>query len=153
MDKVAISADGVVTGFGKVAGRTVCAYARILPPAGHAGRNARQEDLPIMDMAMKMKAPMVGFIDSGGTHPGRINGWTVIPTYSTGNSRPRRDPADIGHHGAAAGGAVYSPAMTDFIFMVKKDQLHVHHRAGRGQSVTSEEIDNGSAGRRDDALH
>jgi acetyl-CoA carboxylase carboxyltransferase component len=123
MDKLSIPADGVVTGFGKVNGRTVCAYAQDFTARGgtlgemHAGKICR-----IMDLAMKMKVPMVGFIDSGGA---RIQeGINALDGY--GNIFFRNScasgviPQISAIMGPAAGGAVYSPAMTDFVFMVKK---------------------------------
>jgi acetyl-CoA carboxylase carboxyltransferase component len=67
MDKVSIPADGVITGFGKVNGRTVCAYAQdFTARGGSLGEMHAKKICRIMDLAMKMKAPMVGFLDSGG---------------------------------------------------------------------------------------
>ena len=63
LDKVSIPADGVVTGFGKVNGRTVCAFAQdFTARGGTLGEMHARKICRIMDLAMKMKAPMVGFI-------------------------------------------------------------------------------------------
>jgi acetyl-CoA carboxylase carboxyltransferase component len=66
LDKVNIPADGVVTGYGKVNGRTVCAYAQdFTSRGGTLGEMHAKKICRVMDLAMKMKVPMVGFIDSG----------------------------------------------------------------------------------------
>ena len=123
LDKVSIPADGVITGFGKVNGRTVCAYAQdFTARGGTLGEMHAKKICRVMDLAMKMKVPMVGFIDSGGA---RIQeGINALDGY--GNIFFRNScasgviPQISAIMGPAAGGAVYSPAMTDFVFMVKK---------------------------------
>ena len=73
-----------------------------------------------MDMAMKAGAPVIGLNDSRrGAHPGRRRSSPAMPTCSCATRSPRCHPANQPDHGPCAGGAVYSPAMTDFIFMVK----------------------------------
>ncbi|MCK4274795.1 MAG: methylmalonyl-CoA carboxyltransferase, partial [Dehalococcoidales bacterium] len=116
MDKVSIPADGVVTGYGKVNGRTVCAYAQdFTARGGTLGEMHAKKICRVMDLAMKMKVPMVGFIDSGGA---RIQeGINALDGY--GNIFFRNScasgviPQISAIMGPAAGGAVYSPAMTD----------------------------------------
>ena len=67
MDKVSIPAEGVVTGYGKVNGRTVCAFAQDFTSLGGTpGEMHARKICHIMDMAMSIKAPIVGLIDSGG---------------------------------------------------------------------------------------
>ncbi len=149
MDKVTIPADGVVTGFGKVNGRTVCAYAQdFTARGGTLGEMHAKKICRVMDLAMKMKVPMVGFIDSGGA---RIQeGINALDGY--GNIFYRNScasgviPQISAIMGPAAGGAVYSPAMTDFVFMVKKTSYMFITGPAVVKSVTSEEITNEELG-------
>jgi acetyl-CoA carboxylase carboxyltransferase component len=149
LDKVSIPADGVVTGFGKVAGRTVCAYAQdFTARGGTLGEMHAKKICRVMDLAMKMKRPMVGFIDSGGA---RIQeGINALDGY--GNIFFRNScasgviPQISAVMGPAAGGAVYSPAMTDFVFMVKKTSYMFITGPAVVKSVTGEEIGNEELG-------
>jgi acetyl-CoA carboxylase carboxyltransferase component len=149
MDKVSIPADGVVTGFGKVNGRTVCAYGQdFTARGGTLGEMHARKICRIMDTAMKMKVPMVGFIDSGGA---RIQeGINALDGY--GNIFFRNScasgviPQISAIMGPAAGGAVYSPAMTDFVFMVKKTSYMFITGPAVVKSVTGEEIGNDELG-------
>jgi acetyl-CoA carboxylase carboxyltransferase component len=149
MDKVSIPADGVVTGFGKVGGRTVCAYAQdFTARGGTLGEMHAKKICRVMDLAMKMKVPMVGFIDSGGA---RIQeGINALDGY--GNIFYRNSAASgvipqiSAIMGPAAGGAVYSPAMTDFVFMVKKTSYMFITGPAVVKSVTGEEIGNDELG-------
>jgi acetyl-CoA carboxylase carboxyltransferase component len=149
MDKISIPADGVVTGFGKVNGRTVCAFAQdFTARAGTLGEMHARKICRVMDLAMKMKVPMVGFIDSGGA---RIQeGINALDGY--GNIFYRNSAASgvipqiSAVMGPAAGGAVYSPAMTDFVFMVKKTSYMFITGPAVVKSVTSEEITNEELG-------
>lgn len=143
MDKLDIPADGVVTGYGQVNGRTVCAYAQDFTSRGgtlgemHAGKICK-----VMDLAMKMKCPMISLIDSGGA---RIQeGVNALDGY--GNIFFRNAcasgviPQLSAVMGSAAGGAVYSPAMTDFVFMVKKTSYMYITGPQVVKAATSEEI-------------
>jgi acetyl-CoA carboxylase carboxyltransferase component len=149
MDKVSIPADGVITGFGKVNGRTVCAYAQdFTARGGTLGEMHARKICRVMDLAMKMQVPMVGFIDSGGA---RIQeGINALDGY--GNIFFRNScasgviPQISAIMGPAAGGAVYSPAMTDFVFMVKKSSYMFITGPGVVKSVTGEEIGNEELG-------
>jgi len=149
MDKVSIPADGVITGFGKVNGRTVCAYAQdFTARGGTLGEMHAKKICRIMDMAMKMKVPMVGFIDSGGA---RIQeGINALDGYSNiffrNSSASGVIPQISAIMGPAAGGAVYSPAMTDFVFMVKKTSYMFITGPAVVKSVTGEEIGNEELG-------
>jgi acetyl-CoA carboxylase carboxyltransferase component len=149
LDKVAIPADGVVTGFGKVGGRTVCAYAQdFTARGGTLGEMHAKKICRIMDLAMKMKAPMVGFIDSGGA---RIQeGINALDGYSNiffrNSAASGVIPQISAIMGPAAGGAVYSPAMTDFVFMVKKTSYMFITGPAVVKSVTGEEIGNEELG-------
>jgi acetyl-CoA carboxylase carboxyltransferase component len=149
MDKVSIPADGVVTGYGKVNGRTVCAYAQdFTARGGTLGEMHAKKICRVMDLAMKMKAPMVGFIDSGGA---RIQeGINALDGYSNifyrNSCASGVIPQISAIMGPAAGGAVYSPAMTDFVFMVKKTSYMFITGPGVVKSVTGEEIGNEELG-------
>jgi acetyl-CoA carboxylase carboxyltransferase component len=149
MDKVSIPADGVVTGYGKVNGRVVCAFAQdFTARGGTLGEMHARKICRVMDMAMKMKVPVVGFIDSGGA---RIQeGVNALDGY--GNIFFRNScasgviPQISAIMGPAAGGAVYSPAMTDFVFMVKKTSYMYITGPAVVKAVTSEEISDDELG-------
>ena len=149
MDKVSIPADGVVTGFGRVNGRTVCAYAQdFTTRGGTLGEMHARKICRVMDLAMKMKVPMVGFIDSGGA---RIQeGINALDGYSNifyrNSCASGVIPQISAIMGPAAGGAVYSPAMTDFVFMVKKTSYMFITGPAVVKSVTGEEIGNEELG-------
>jgi acetyl-CoA carboxylase carboxyltransferase component len=149
MDKVSIPADGVVTGYGKVNGRTVCAYAQdFTARGGTLGEMHAKKICRIMDMAMKMKVPMIGFIDSGGA---RIQeGINALDGYSNiffrNSCASGVIPQISAIMGPAAGGAVYSPAMTDFVFMIKKTSYMFITGPAVVKSVTGEEIGNDELG-------
>ena len=143
MDKMDIPADGVVTGYGQVNGRTVCAYAQdFTSRGGTLGEMHARKICKVMDLAMKIKCPMVSLIDSGGA---RIQeGVNALDGY--GNIFFRNAcasgviPQISAIMGPAAGGAVYSPAMTDFVFMVKKTS-HMYITGPQVvKAATSEEI-------------
>jgi len=143
IDKVSIPADGVVTGYGKVNGRTVCVFSQdFTARGGTLGEMHAKKICKVMDMAMTMKVPMVGFIDSGGA---RIQeGVNALSGY--GNIFFRNScasgviPQISAIMGPAAGGAVYSPAMTDFVFMVKKTSYMYITGPSVVKAATSEEI-------------
>jgi acetyl-CoA carboxylase carboxyltransferase component len=148
IDKVDIAADGVITGYGLVNGRTVFAFAQdFTARAGSLGEMHAKKICKVMDMALKMGKPLVGFNDSGGA---RIQeGVDALAGY--GNIFYRNAissgviPQISGIMGPCAGGAVYSPAMTDFIFMVKNTGLMFITgpdviKSVLGEIVTQEEL-------------
>ena len=149
MDKVSIPADGVVTGYGKVNGRTVCAFSQdFTAKGGTLGEMHAKKICKVMDMAMTMKVPMVGFLDSGGA---RIQeGINALDGY--GNIFFRNScasgviPQISAIMGPAAGGAVYSPAMTDFVFMVKRTSYMYITGPSVVKAATSEEISDDELG-------
>src|ERR1700744_2436911 len=122
MEKSHIAGDGVVTGFGTVNGRTVFAFAKDFPVfGGSLSETHAQKIIKIQDMAMKARAPIVGLYDAGGA---RIQeGVAALAGYSYVFRRNVIASGVIPQisviMGPCAGGDVYSPAMTDFIFMVK----------------------------------
>ncbi len=100
MEQVEIPADGVVTGFGRVNGRTVFAFAQdFTSRAGSLGEMHSRKICKVMDLALKAGVPFVGFNDSGG--PASRKGWTRSPptarsfigTPSPAGSSPRFPPS------------------------------------------------------------
>src|SRR5438093_599609 len=122
MEKSRIPGDGVVTGWGTVNGRTVFAFAKDFTVFGGSLSEAHaQKIVKIQDMAMKARAPVIGLCDAGGA---RIQeGVAALGGYGEVFKRNVIASGVIPQisviMGPCAGGDVYSPAMTDFIFMVK----------------------------------
>jgi len=127
MEKVNINADGVIVGHGKVHGRTVFAFSQdFTSMGGSLGEMHAAKICKVMDLAVKAGAPVVGLNDSGGA---RVEeGVDALKGYGEVFMRNSRASGVIPQisaiMGPCAGGAVYSPAMTDFVFMVKK-QSHM----------------------------
>ena len=114
--------DGVVTGSGKINGKLVYVFSQDFTVFGGSLSEAHAEKIcKIMDMAMKVGAPIIGINDSGGA---RIQeGVASLAGYAEVFQRNVLASGVVPQisviMGPCAGGAVYSPAMTDFIFMVK----------------------------------
>lgn len=114
--------DGVVTGWGTINGRMVYAYSQDFTVfGGSLSETHAQKICKIMDMAMQNGAPVIGLNDSGGA---RIQeGVASLAGYAEVFQRNIMASGVVPQisviMGPCAGGAVYSPAMTDFIFMVK----------------------------------
>lgn len=114
--------DGVITGFGRIDGRLVFLYAydfTIL--GGSLGEMAGKKIVKIMEHALKVGAPLIGIIDSGGARIQEgvlsLDGYGDIFFHNTLASGAV--PQITASIGPCAGGAVYSPAMTDFVIMVE----------------------------------
>jgi len=143
MDKIHVPADGVVTGFGKVNGRTVCAFAQDFTiRGGTLGEMHAKKICKVMDMALSIKAPIVGLIDSGGARIqegiNALDGYGRI--FFRNSCASGVIPQISAIMGPAAGGAVYSPAQTDFVFMVKKTSYMYITGPNVVKAATSEEI-------------
>lgn len=115
--------DGVVTGYGTVDGRLVFAYAQDFTVLGGSlGEYHAEKIVKVQNMALKMGAPIVGLNDSGGARIQEgvcaLSGFGKIFYNNTISSGVIPQISVI--MGPCAGGAVYSPAITDFIFMVDK---------------------------------
>lgn len=115
--------DGVVTGYGTVDGRLVFAYAQDFTVLGGSlGEYHAEKIVKVQNMALKMGAPIVGLNDSGGARiqegVNALSGFAKIFYNNTISSGVIPQISVI--MGPCAGGAVYSPAITDFIFMVDK---------------------------------
>lgn len=112
--------DGVITGYGKVNGRLVYAYSQDFNVLGGSlGTTHAAKIVKIQEMALKTGSPMVGLIDSGGARIqegiSSLDGYANIFKQNILSSGVIPQISVI--MGPAAGGAVYSPALTDFIFM------------------------------------
>ena len=122
MGEQSVPGDGVVTGFGTINGRVVFVFSQDFTVFGGSLSEAHSEKIcKIMDHAMKVGAPVIGLNDSGGA---RIQeGVASLAGYAEVFQRNVLASGVIPQisliMGPCAGGAVYSPAMTDFIFMVK----------------------------------
>jgi propionyl-CoA carboxylase beta chain len=118
-----IPGDGVVTGYGTVDGRRVCVFSQDFTVfGGSLGEVFAEKIVKVMDLAIRMGVPVVGINDSGGA---RIQeGVVSLGGYGDIFYRNVKASGVIPQisaiMGPCAGGAVYSPAMTDFIFMVKE---------------------------------
>ena len=123
MDQKKLPGDGVVTGSGAVKGFPVCVYAQDFTVAGGSlGLAHARKITKIMDHAMKMGVPLIGINDSGGARiqegVNSLAGYGEIFYRNTLASGVIPQLSVI--LGPCAGGAVYSPALTDFVFVVDK---------------------------------
>jgi len=123
MDKVEIPADGVVTGYGTIEGRPVFVFSQdFTVTGGSLGEAHALKIVKMQDMALKMGVPVIGINDSGGARiqegVDSLRGYGMIFFRNTRASGVIPQISVI--LGPCAGGAVYSPAITDFVFMVDK---------------------------------
>jgi len=123
MPETQAPAEGVVAGYGRVNGRLVYAYAQDFTVIGGSlGEMHAAKICKVMDLAGKMGAPLVGINDSGGARiqegVDALSGYGKIFYRNSINSGVIPQISVI--MGPCAGGAVYSPALTDFVFMVDK---------------------------------
>ncbi len=122
MEERRIAGDGVVCGHGRIEGRLVYAFAQDFTVFGGSVSAANAEKIcKIMDLAMKMGAPLIGLNDSGGARiqegVASLAGYADIFLRNTLASGVVPQISAI--MGPCAGGAVYSPAITDFVIMVE----------------------------------
>ena len=123
MDQKKIPGDGVVTGYGTIDGRTVYVFSQDFTVFGGSLSGAFAEKVcKIMDLAMKTGAPVIGINDSGGARiqEGVVSLAGYADIFQRNVMASGVVPQISAILGPCAGGAVYSPAMTDFIFMAKK---------------------------------
>ncbi len=123
MDKKHLPGDGVITGTGKIGKHPVCIYAQDFTVAGGSlGFMHAKKITKIMDHAMRLKVPLIGINDSGGARiqegVNSLAGYGEIFYRNTQASGVIPQISVI--LGPCAGGAVYSPALTDFVFVVDK---------------------------------
>jgi propionyl-CoA carboxylase beta chain len=138
-----IPGDGVVTGYGMINGRLVFVYSQDFTVYGGALSETHAEKIcKIMDQAMKVGAPVIGLNDSGGA---RIQeGVASLGGYADVFQRNVMASGVVPQisliMGPSAGGAVYSPALTDFIFMVKDSSYMFVTGPEVVKTVTHEEV-------------
>lgn len=143
MDKKKIPGDGIVTGYGKVDGRLVYVFAQDFTVfGGTLSRTNANKVIKLMDLALKMGAPVIGLNDSGGA---RIQeGVQSLGGYADLFHRNVMSSGVIPQIsailGPCAGGAVYSPALTDFIFMAQKSSYMFVTGPDVIKTVTHEEV-------------
>lgn len=123
MDKKHLPGDGVITGTGTISGFPVCIFAQDFTVAGGSlGLMHARKITKIMDHAMSLKIPLIGINDSGGARiqegVNSLAGYGEIFYRNTQASGVIPQISVI--LGPCAGGAVYSPALTDFVFVVDK---------------------------------
>jgi propionyl-CoA carboxylase beta chain len=143
MDKQRIPGDGVVTGYGTIQSRLVYAFAQDFTVfGGSLSETYAAKIVKIMDLAMKNGAPIVGLNDSGGARIQEgvvsLGGYADIFLRNTLASGVVPQISAI--MGPCAGGAVYSPAITDFILMVKKTSYMFVTGPDVIKTVTHEEV-------------
>lgn len=149
MDDTHPLGDGVVTGWGKVDGRIVYAYAQDFTVLGGSlGEAHGMKIARLMDLALQNGAPLVGLNDSGGA---RIQeGVDSLAAYGEIFYRNTRASGVIPQIsvilGPCAGGAVYSPAITDFVFMVENTAHMFITGPEVVRAVTHEDVDFDSLG-------
>ncbi len=143
MAKQKFSGDGVVTGSGKINDKLVFVFSQDFTVFGGSLSEAHAEKIcKIMDMAIKVGAPVIGINDSGGA---RIQeGVASLAGYAEVFQRNVLASGVIPQisviMGPCAGGAVYSPAMTDFIFMVKNTSFMFVTGPDVVKTVTQESV-------------
>ena len=143
MQEKEIPGDGVVTGYGTVRGRLVFAYAEdFTVEGGSLGEMHAHKIAQMQEMALKMGAPVIGINDSGGARIQEgidaLSGFGRIFMNNTSASGVIPQLAVI--MGPCAGGAVYSPALMDFVFMVKNTSDMFLTGPAVIKSVTAEEV-------------
>ena len=143
MEKKEMPGEGVVTGYGTIDGRLVYAYAQDFTVSGGSlGEKHAHKIWKVQDLALKMGAPCIGINDSGGARiqeaVDALSGFGGIFYRNTASSGVIPQISVI--MGPCAGGAVYSPAITDFIYMVKNTSQMFITGPAVIKSVTAEEV-------------
>ncbi len=149
MQEKQIAGDGVITGFGKINSRPVFVYSQDFTVfGGSMSRTQADKILKVMDLALKNGAPIIGLKDSGGA---RIQeGVSALGAYGDIMQQNVRlsgvVPQISAIMGPCAGGAVYSPALSDFIFMVENSSYMFLTGPDVIKTVTHEEISKAELG-------
>jgi propionyl-CoA carboxylase beta chain len=138
-----VPGDGVVTGYGMINGRLVFVFSQDFTVFGGSLSEAHAEKIcKVMDQAMKVGAPVIGLNDSGGARiqegVASLGGYAEI--FQRNVSASGVIPQISLIMGPSAGGAVYSPALTDFIFMVKDSSYMFVTGPEVVKTVTHEEV-------------
>jgi acetyl-CoA carboxylase carboxyltransferase component len=138
-----ILGDGVVTGYGKVDGRLVYVFSQDFTVFGGSLSEAHAEKIcKVMDLAMKNGAPIIGLNDSGGARiqEGVVSLGAYADIFLRNTLASGVVPQISAIMGPCAGGAVYSPAITDFIFMVEETSYMFVTGPNVVKAVTHEDV-------------
>ncbi len=147
MSKRVYLGDGVITGIGKIDGRTVAVYAQDFTViGGSVGEMHAKKISQLYDLAMKLGIPVIGLNDSGGARiqegVDSLKGYGEI--FYRNVLASGVIPQIVAIMGPCAGGAVYSPALADFIIMTQKSFMFITGpkvvKAATGEEVTFEEL-------------
>jgi propionyl-CoA carboxylase beta chain len=143
LDRQKFPGDGVVTGTGTIDGRTVCVFSQDFTVFGGSLSEAHAEKIvKIMDLALKIGCPVVGLNDSGGARIQEgvvsLGGYAEIFLRNTLVSGVVPQISAV--MGPCAGGAVYSPAITDFVLMVKNTSYMFVTGPNVVKTVTQENV-------------
>lgn len=143
LDQQSYPGDGVVTGFAKINGRPVALYSQDFTVFGGSLSETHAEKIvKVMNMAMKAGIPVIGLNDSGGARiqegVNSLGGYADIFLLNTLASGVVPQISVV--LGPCAGGAVYSPAITDFIFMVKNTSYMFVTGPNVVKTVTHEDV-------------
>jgi len=143
LEKQKILGDGVITGYGKINGRLVYVFSQDFTVFGGSLAEAHAEKIcKIMDLAMKNGAPVIGLNDSGGARiqEGVVSLGGYADIFYKNTLASGVIPQISAIMGPCAGGAVYSPAITDFIMMVENTSYMFVTGPNVVKTVTHEEI-------------
>jgi len=143
LDQQIVPSDSVVTGWGTIEGRLVYVFSQDFTVLGGSLGEVHAEKIcKIMDMAMKNGAPVVGLNDSGGARiqEGVVSLAGYADIFLKNTLASGVIPQISAIMGPCAGGAVYSPALTDFIFMVKNSSYMFVTGPDVVKTVTHEEV-------------
>jgi propionyl-CoA carboxylase beta chain len=143
LEKQKFLGDGVITGFARIEGRPVAIYSQDFTVFGGSLSEAHAEKIcKIMDMALKVGVPIIGLNDSGGARiqegVASLGGYAEIFLRNTLASGVVPQISAV--LGPCAGGAVYSPAITDFVFMSRKNSYMFVTGPNVVKTVTHEEV-------------
>jgi propionyl-CoA carboxylase beta chain len=143
LDDKKIAGDGVVTGYGKIHGRPIYVFSQDFTVFGGSLSETHAEKIcKIMDMAMKNGVPIIGLNDSGGARiqegVSSLGGYAEV--FWRNSMASGVVPQLSAVMGPCAGGAVYSPALTDFVFMVKNTSYMFVTGPNVVKTVTHEEV-------------
>jgi len=144
LDERKVLGDSVVTGWGTIDGRLVYAFSQDFTVfGGSLGEVHAEKICKIMDMALKNGAPLIGLNDSGGARiqEGVVSLGAYADIFLRNTLASGVIPQISAIMGPCAGGAVYSPALTDFIFMVRNSSYMFVTGPDVVKTVTHEEVD------------
>src|SRR6202011_1291898 len=143
MDATVIDGDGFVTGYGEINGRLAYVFAQDFTVfGGSLSESNAQKICKIMDLALKMGAPIIGLNDSGGARiqEGVVSLAGYADIFLRNTLASGVVPQISAIMGPCAGGAVYSPAITDFIFMVEQTSYMFVTGPNVLKTVTHEDV-------------